>query len=167
MSGINNETPPNALKSWQVRALAKGRTPLPESTGCRPWLETSLTQDVSEPGQQALVTTRSVSASLPSTTGAALSISEAETNSNPGYKFWSHDDMKRLIELKRQGNSWKDISHHFPGRSIEALRQAYHKRRGIAEEQMRSVAFEKEDEPKEERKAFASDGRPTRNQSHS
>ncbi|EWG46959.1 hypothetical protein FVEG_07222 [Fusarium verticillioides 7600] len=149
MSGINNETPPNALKSWQVRALAKGRTPLPESPGFRPWLETSSTQDVSEPGQQALLTTRSFSASLATTPGAALSISEAETNSNPGYKFWNQDEMKRLIELKREGNSWRDISHYFPGRSIEALRQAYHKRRAIAEEQMRLVAIGKEDQPEE------------------
>ncbi|KAF5618783.1 uncharacterized protein FTJAE_12144 [Fusarium tjaetaba] len=115
MSGINNETSPNAMKSWQVRALEKGRTPLPESPGCRPWLETSSTQDVSEPGQQALVTTRSFSASLPSTPRAALSIPEAETNSYPGYKFWNQDEMKRLIELKRGGNSWRDISYHFPG----------------------------------------------------
>lgn len=79
MSGINNETPPNALKPWQVRALAKGRTPLPESPGCRPWLETSSTQDMSGSGQQALVTTESFSASIPSTPGAALSVSEAET----------------------------------------------------------------------------------------
>jgi hypothetical protein len=79
MSGINNETPPNALKSWQVRALEKGRTPLPESPGCRPWLETSSTQDVSESEKQPLATTRSFSASLPSTSGAALSMSESET----------------------------------------------------------------------------------------
>ncbi|PNP74731.1 hypothetical protein FNYG_11868 [Fusarium nygamai] len=149
MSGINNETPPNALKSWQVRFLSKGRTPLPESSGCRPWLETSSTQDVSEPGQQALVTTKSLSASLPSTPGAALSMSEAEANSNPGYKFWNQDEMKRLIELKREGNSWRDISYHFPGRSIEALKQAYHKRRAIAEEQMRPVVIEKENQPME------------------
>ncbi|KAF5723027.1 hypothetical protein FMUND_2384 [Fusarium mundagurra] len=149
MSGINNETPTNALKPWQVRALAKGRTPLPESPGCRPWLETSSIQDVSEPGQQALVTTGSFSASLPSTPGAALSMSEAETNSNPGYKFWNQDEMKRLIELKREGKSWRDISCHFLGRSIEALKQAYHKRRAIAEEQMRPVANKGEDQPME------------------
>ncbi|KAF5569290.1 hypothetical protein FPHYL_2105 [Fusarium phyllophilum] len=149
MSGINNETSPNALKPWQVRALAKGRTPLPESPGCRPWLETSSTQDVSGPRQQALVTTGSVSASLPSTPGATLSMSEAETNGNPGYKFWNQDEMKRLIELKREGKSWRDISYHFPGRSIEALKQAYHKRRAIAEEQMRPVANEKEDQQME------------------
>ncbi|KAF5983715.1 hypothetical protein FCOIX_3063 [Fusarium coicis] len=149
MSGINNETPPNALKSWQVRALENGRTPLPESPGCRPWLKISSTQDVSEPEKQPLATTRSFPASLPSTSGAALSKSESETSSNPGYKFWNQDEMKRLIELKREGNSWRDISYHFPGRSIEALRQAYHKRRAIAEEQMRPVGIEKEAQPKE------------------
>lgn len=31
-------------------------------------------------------------------------------NSNPGYKFWNQDEMKRLIELKREGKSWRDIS---------------------------------------------------------
>ncbi|KAF5694211.1 hypothetical protein FDENT_1516 [Fusarium denticulatum] len=149
MSEINNETPPNAAKPWQVRALAKVRTPLPESPGCRPWLEASSTQEVSEPGQQPLATTISLSASPSSTPGAALSMSESETNSNPGYKFWSQDEMKRLIELKREGNAWRDISYHFPGRSIEALKQAYHKRRAIAEEQMRPVAIEKEHQPKE------------------
>ncbi|KAK2695039.1 hypothetical protein QWA68_005999 [Fusarium oxysporum] len=118
MSGINNETPPNALKPWQARALAKDRTPLPESPGCRPWLET-------------------------------ISMSEAETNSNQGYKFWNQDEVKRLIELKREGKSWRDISDHFPGRSIEALKQTYHKRRSTAEEQMRPVAKEKEDQPVE------------------
>ncbi|KAF5595696.1 hypothetical protein FPCIR_4366 [Fusarium pseudocircinatum] len=118
MSGINNETPPNALKSWQVRALAKGRTPLPESPGCRPWLETSSTQDVSEPGQQPLATTISSSASPSSTPGSALFMSESEM-------------------------------YHFPGRSIEALKQAYHKRRAIAEEQMRPVAIGKEDQSME------------------
>ncbi|KAF5701265.1 hypothetical protein FGLOB1_10326 [Fusarium globosum] len=146
MSGINNETPPNALKPWQVRALAKGRTPLPESPGCRPWLETSSTQDMSGSGQQALVTTGSFSASIPSTPGAALSVSEAETKSNPGYKFWNQDEMKRLIELKREGKSWRDIGDHFPGRSVEALKQTYHKRRATAEEKMHPVAKEKEDQ---------------------
>ncbi|KAF5251607.1 hypothetical protein FANTH_3217 [Fusarium anthophilum] len=149
MSGVNNETPPNALKPWQVRALAKGRTPLPESPGCRPWLETSSTQDVSGPGQQALVTTGSFSASPPSTPEPALLVLEAEMNGNPRYKFWNQDEMKRLIDLKREGRSWRDISRHFPGRSIEALKQAYHKRRAIAEEQMRPVANDKEDQPAE------------------
>ncbi|KAF5666449.1 hypothetical protein FCIRC_10162 [Fusarium circinatum] len=149
MSGINNETPPDALKPWQVRALARGRTPLPESPGYRPWLETSSTQDVSGPGQQALVTTGSFSVSPPSTPEAALLVLEAETNSNSGYKFWNQDEMKRLIDLKREGRSWRDISCHFPGRSIEALKQAYHKRRAIAEEQMRPVANDKEDQPAE------------------
>ncbi|KAJ0122874.1 hypothetical protein HZ326_31541 [Fusarium oxysporum f. sp. albedinis] len=110
MSGINNETPPNALKPWQTRALAKDRTPLPESPGCRPWLEASSTQDASGPRQQATVITGSSFASLPSTTGEALSMSEAETNSNQGYKFWNQDEVKRLIELKREGKSWRDIS---------------------------------------------------------
>ncbi|KAI7758496.1 hypothetical protein LZL87_006887 [Fusarium oxysporum] len=149
MSGINDETPPNALKPWQARALAKGRTPLPESPGYRPWLETSSTQDASGPGQQAAVTTVSSFASLPSTTGEALSMSEAETNRNQGYKFWNQDEVKRLIELKREGKSWRDISDHFPGRSIEALKQTYHKRRSTAEEQMRPVPKEKEDQPME------------------
>ncbi|KAF4958865.1 hypothetical protein FGADI_2067 [Fusarium gaditjirri] len=149
MSGVNNETPPKALKPWQVRALAKGRTPLPESPGCRPWLETSLMQDASGPGQQATVTTGSSFSSPPSTARESLSISESETSSNQGYKFWNQDEMKRLINLKREGKSWRDISEHFPGRSIEALKQTYHKRRSTVEEQMRPVAKEKEDQPME------------------
>lgn len=31
-------------------------------------------------------------------------------NSNQGYKFWNQDEVKRLIELKREGKSWRDIS---------------------------------------------------------
>ncbi|KAF5626027.1 hypothetical protein F52700_8742 [Fusarium sp. NRRL 52700] len=142
MSGIDNETSPGALKPWQVRALANGRTPLPESPGCRPWLQDSSTQDASEPSQQAIVTTASSSSSFPSTPEAALSRSQAATDSNQSYKFWDKNEVKRLVELKREGKSWKDISEHFPARSIEALKQTYHKRRATAEEQMRPVAKE-------------------------
>ncbi|KAH7253858.1 uncharacterized protein BKA55DRAFT_538712 [Fusarium redolens] len=149
MSGINNETPPNALKPWQVRALAKGRTPLPESPGCRPWLEDSPAQEASEPGQVVVDTTASSLTSLPSSPRIALSSSQAEMNSHQGYKFWNQDEVRRLIELKREGKSWRDISEHFPERTIEAIKQTYHKRRSTAEEQMRPVIKKGEDQPME------------------
>lgn len=107
MSGINNETPPNALKPWQARALAKDRTPLPESPGCRPWLEASSTQDASGPRQQATVITGPSFASLPSTTGEALSMSEAETVSTqtPMTDYTSSPDMMVLCRTATRATS--------------------------------------------------------------
>ncbi|KAF9776522.1 hypothetical protein IL306_005274 [Fusarium sp. DS 682] len=127
MPGANIDNSSSAIKPWQQRALARGRTPLPESPGFRPWQRDSSTQEASGTRREA------ASASLLLETGTNPATSQAETISNQGYKFWTQDEVKRLIELKREVKTWREIG-------------TYHKRRAVAEEQMDTVAKKDKDQ---------------------
>ncbi|KAF4340524.1 hypothetical protein FBEOM_5562 [Fusarium beomiforme] len=132
-----------AIKPWQQKALARERTPLPEGPGFRPWLTS--TQKASETGRQAAETSSSLP-SLPLSTATNPPTAQAGMVNNQGYRFWTQDEVKRLIELKREGKSWKEICDHFPGRTVESIKQTYHKRRAAAEQQMDTAVEEEENQ---------------------
>ncbi|QPC76676.1 hypothetical protein HYE68_007428 [Fusarium pseudograminearum] len=120
------------LKPWQRRALDRGRTPLPEKPGARPWetKSTKTSQDQTSSGNTPGSAPSSgdgtnQSASQPTTTAAAYP-----------YRFWPTEEIERLIRLRRDGLSWNQIKDHFTDRSLESLKQTYHKRRAAVEAEM-------------------------------
>ncbi|KAL4726695.1 hypothetical protein ACLX1H_005583 [Fusarium chlamydosporum] len=112
-----------SLKPWQRRALEKGRTPLPEG----PRGQSGQAQAVE--GQTRTGDCQSSSVVAPTTSGAHQDFNGPLF----GYRFWDAAELEHLIRLKREGLSWVEIKTHFPGRSLESLRQTYHKRRGAVE----------------------------------
>ncbi|KAG8676372.1 hypothetical protein FPOAC2_02468 [Fusarium poae] len=122
-----------SLKSWQRRALDKGRTPLPEKPGARPSATNS-----SGTFQSQISSGNLAPASTPSTgDGTSQSAAQPTTIATPySYRFWSAGEVERLIRLRRDGLAWIQIKDHFPDRSLESLKQTYHKRRGAVEAEM-------------------------------
>ncbi|KAI6771195.1 hypothetical protein HG531_010050 [Fusarium graminearum] len=153
---ISNGSAPTdqqGLKPWHRWALDRGRTPLPEKAGARPWetKSTNTSQDQTSSGNTPGSAPSSgdgtnQSASQPTTTVAAYP-----------YRFWPTEEIERLIRLRRDGLSWNQIKvlqlaissvwqyemtnpcfpqDHFPDRSLESLKQTYHKRRAAVEAEM-------------------------------
>ncbi|KPA39197.1 hypothetical protein FLAG1_07953 [Fusarium langsethiae] len=106
----SNASPPTiqpGLKPWQRRALDRGRTPLPEQPGARLWV--------------------SKYAETPQGQNSSGNPPPAPA------PFWCASEVERLIRLRRDGLSWIQIKDHFPDRSLESIKQTYHKRRGAVE----------------------------------
>ncbi|KAF9776521.1 hypothetical protein IL306_005273 [Fusarium sp. DS 682] len=112
----SNSNTSGQLQPWQIRALQNGRTPLPESPGERPWLNPSIS---SEPTRTP---------ATESSTNTAQT-SQEPTNTTRNSRYWSDDDMRRLINMRNGGGAWATIKQAFPDRTLEALKQTYHKRR--------------------------------------
>ncbi|CEI66066.1 hypothetical protein FVEN_g4523 [Fusarium venenatum] len=132
----SNASAPNhqpCLKRWQRRALDRGRTPLPEKPGSHPWAANSAetSQDQISPGNAASASTLSTSDGTSQSASQPTSIATSYA-----YRFWSVAELERLIRLRRNGLSWIQIKNHFPDRSLESLKQTYHKRRGAVEAEM-------------------------------
>ncbi|KAH7253855.1 uncharacterized protein BKA55DRAFT_689356 [Fusarium redolens] len=135
----SSENTPDCFRPWQRRALENGRTPLPENPGERPWLNTSsdtetATSSVTVPPasftfiSQRNASTLEVQAS-PDTVGVAQN-----------YRWWTEGEKRRLIHLRNSGQTWAAISSAFPDRTLQALKQTYHKRRFAIERQMEKEA---------------------------
>ncbi|KAI1073006.1 hypothetical protein LB507_009127 [Fusarium sp. FIESC RH6] len=123
MARIKSNKPPSLIQPWQQRALDKGRTPLPEAPGERPWLR-----------------------SKPLSTPLSTQILETSKRAPASYKFWPEEEMRRLITLKKSGWTWDALTIAFPDRTREAIRQAYHKRRHAVEKKMDMEAAEAEEQ---------------------
>ncbi|KAF4467507.1 hypothetical protein FALBO_5644 [Fusarium albosuccineum] len=186
------------LASWEEKALAKGRRPLPRYPGdvppipAAPALSTQndvvpIPTDASAASEDNRGGAERVPASAPaadtstsgpsSSTAAATdaastlpasnptigvsststSTASASTTTGPGsaggavaaavatpstYRYWSIADLRRLIDLKGQGLTWTGIQVHFPDRTVESLRQTWHKRRGRVEAMIAREAAE-------------------------
>ncbi|EWG46957.1 hypothetical protein FVEG_07220 [Fusarium verticillioides 7600] len=114
----NNKSTSVQLWPWQKRALEKGRTPLPESPGERPWLNLSPDTEISVAPLTAL------------------------TNlATPNQRWWTESEMSRLIQLRNSGESWAAIAAQFPGRTLQGVKQTYRKRRFATELQMEKEAL--------------------------
>ncbi|KAG9497894.1 hypothetical protein J7337_010766 [Fusarium musae] len=114
----NNKSTSVQLWPWQKRALEKGRTPLPESPGERPWLNLSPDTEISVAPLTAL------------------------TNlATPNQRWWTESEMRRLIQLRNSGESWAAIAAQFPGRTLQGVKQTYRKRRFATELQMEKEAL--------------------------
>ncbi|KAI1069099.1 hypothetical protein LB507_006097 [Fusarium sp. FIESC RH6] len=163
------------MQPWQQRALAKGRTPLPERPGHRPWLEANQTESSgdrnevdrvsapNEPERSHPYATRSTvaansaesdgpapaptlapapaGATAPATDTATASASGATSSDQtgtitPSYVFWRGDELRRLVRMRNGGAKWSAIAEAFPERTLEALKQTYHKRRHATERLM-------------------------------
>ncbi|KAM0491658.1 hypothetical protein ACHAP8_010431 [Fusarium lateritium] len=132
----SNASAPNhqpGLKPWQRRALDCGRTPLPEKPGIHPWAANSAgtTQDQVSSGNAAPASALSTGDGTSQSASHTTTVATSHT-----YRFWSAAELERLIRLRRNGLSWIQIKDHFPDRSLESLKQTYHKRRGAVEAEM-------------------------------
>ncbi|KAF5595697.1 hypothetical protein FPCIR_4367 [Fusarium pseudocircinatum] len=128
------------MQPWYQRALAKGRTPLPDSPGARPWLPRKPTvSELEESNQQE---TRNYG-DKPSTEivvqnkEPASPTTRAATSMDQSYRFWTESDLRRLTEMRNGGAKWSAISLEFPDRTLEALKQTYHKRRYTVEQKIK------------------------------
>ncbi|RBR04192.1 uncharacterized protein FIESC28_11615 [Fusarium coffeatum] len=155
------------MQPWQEKALAKGRTPLPERPGHRPWLEASLAESSgdrnetsrgsapNEPETSHPYATRSTAAATAATTAATTTAESADRapapaaittpapasseqieTTTPSYVFWRGDELRRLVRMRNGGAKWAAIAEAFPERTLEALKQTYHKRRHATERLM-------------------------------
>ncbi|KAJ4012471.1 hypothetical protein NW752_008167 [Fusarium irregulare] len=165
------------MRPWHAKALAKGRTPLPDSPGSRPWLdpENSATaepagpekeheesnetpdQNVapgSDPAEDTTAAATASDAGAASTSVAATSAAGPPTSeataseaTSQSYTFWRGDDLRRLIEMRNGGAKWSAIADAFPDRTLEALKQTFHKRRHATERRMAEEAEENAEGP--------------------
>ncbi|RFN53024.1 hypothetical protein FIE12Z_2702 [Fusarium flagelliforme] len=62
--------------------------------------------------------------------------SEQTGTVTPSYVFWRGDDLRRLVRMRNGGAKWSAIAEAFPERTLEALKQTYHKRRHATERLM-------------------------------
>ncbi|RSM08716.1 hypothetical protein BHE90_009113 [Fusarium euwallaceae] len=88
----------NILTPWQERALQKGRTPLPEAPGARPW--------VSHP--ETLVAAPAAYFGLAPDTGSSSGVR------------WDVTDIAKLLALSQKGKKWEEIASQID-RSITAV----------------------------------------------
>ncbi|KAH7253856.1 uncharacterized protein BKA55DRAFT_538711 [Fusarium redolens] len=119
------------MRPWQERALKRGRTPLPESPGQRPWL----LQEVSE----RYSVDREISGAAQQPDQADVPVSNpapANESRDLSYRFWEESELRRLIEMRSGGAQWSAIAQAFPQRTLEALKQTYHKRRHAMEQKI-------------------------------
>ncbi|KAJ4258750.1 hypothetical protein NW762_007837 [Fusarium torreyae] len=160
-----NNTDTNAhvgrVRPWQRKALQSGRNPLPESRGDRPWLNQTPSNprpppSSSQPGQPSNASTSFASSfsgtgsfsssqgpdnhSRASGTNAGQASSSSNTIVPQTYRFWTEEEMRRLITIRNGGAGWPDIFAAFPHRTPEAIKQTYHKRRYAIERQMQQEA---------------------------
>ncbi|KAF5605728.1 hypothetical protein FPANT_1131 [Fusarium pseudoanthophilum] len=128
------------MQPWHQRALAKGRTPLPDSPGARPWLpQKPIVSELEDSNQQE----RRNDGDRPSTDIvvqnnelASTTTRAAKTSMNQSYRFWTESDLRRLTEMRNGGAKWSTIALEFPYRTHEALKQTYHKRRHTVEQRI-------------------------------
>ncbi|KAF5694210.1 hypothetical protein FDENT_1515 [Fusarium denticulatum] len=119
------------MKPWHEKALKRGRTPLPEGPGQRPWLPLQPSErrytnlEVSGASQDP----NHAEDAVP--TPAPAKVSESRSSL---YRFWEESEVRRLIEMRSGGAKWSAIAQAFPKRTLEALKQTFHKR-GHAVEQ--------------------------------
>ncbi|KLP06883.1 uncharacterized protein FFB20_01512 [Fusarium fujikuroi] len=125
------------MQHWYQRALAKGRTPLPDSSGARPWVSQEPTVSELEVSNQQ--ERRSNGDGKPSTDTAvqinepASTTTTAAAGVDQSYRFWTESDLHRFIEMRNGSAKWSAIALEFPDRTLEALKQTYHKRRHTVE----------------------------------
>ncbi|RGP71309.1 hypothetical protein FSPOR_3430 [Fusarium sporotrichioides] len=132
-SNASASTVQPGLKPWQRRALDRGRTPLPEQPGARLWVS-----KYAETPQGQTSSGNTPPAPAPSSgdgTNRRASQPTTIVAAYP-YRFWCASEVERLIRLRRDGLSWIQIKDHFPDRSLESIKQTYHKRRGAVEAEM-------------------------------
>ncbi|KAJ4258749.1 hypothetical protein NW762_007836 [Fusarium torreyae] len=124
-----------STKPWQQKALARGRTPLPENPGDQPRLASQGT--ASSSASVASGPPSSGTRSLAPISAAAQASSQAPVaTGNQSYRFWPESELRRLIEMRNGGAEWSAIFRAFPNRTPEALKQTYHKRRHAMERRM-------------------------------
>jgi hypothetical protein len=114
------------LQPWQFRALQNGRTPLPEASRERPWLDPrACSQDAGSQLQNPRSSIDVLSSSGTTNTEKASSGAEVSRNrflvyqaprtnvrskaASMTYRFWSDDDMRSLITLRNTGATWPDV----------------------------------------------------------
>ncbi|KAF4967659.1 hypothetical protein FSARC_4818 [Fusarium sarcochroum] len=144
-SGTNTNINNNAgrLRPWQRQALQNGRTPLPEAPGDRPWLQTPSNPPPSSSYASASVVSSSPgpgSGNQASASGTNAGQASSPTSAPQTYRFWTEEEMRRLITIRNGGAGWPDIFAAFPHRTPEAIKQTYHKRRYAIERQMQQEA---------------------------
>ncbi|KAF4958866.1 hypothetical protein FGADI_2068 [Fusarium gaditjirri] len=130
------------MQPWYRRALAKGRTPIPDSPGARPWLNQESPSSAFE--GQTQQGSRAKDGDKPSTNIAVQNAEPAPTTAtakatsctDQSYRFWTESDLRRLVEMRNGGAKWSAIASEFPDRTFEALKQTYHKRRHTVEQKM-------------------------------
>ncbi|KAG4253604.1 hypothetical protein FPRO03_07564 [Fusarium proliferatum] len=128
------------MQHWYQGALAKGRTPLPGSSGARPWLSQEPTVSELEVSNQQ--ERRSNGGGKPSTDTAvqinepASTTTTAAAGVDQSYRIWAESDLRRLTEMRNGSAKWSAIALELPDRTLEALKQTYHKRRHTVEQRI-------------------------------
>ncbi|KAF4500314.1 hypothetical protein FAGAP_3464 [Fusarium agapanthi] len=135
------------MQPWHRRVLAKGRTPLPDSSGARPRLTQKSAVSAVEVKNQEKSRAKG---SKPSANSAAQNNEPARTTTaavagiDQLYRLWAKSDLRRLIKMRNGGAKCSAIALEFPDRTREALKQTYHKRRHTVEQMI------EEEKPSEE-----------------
>ncbi|KAI8724192.1 hypothetical protein NCS52_00276900 [Fusarium sp. LHS14.1] len=88
----------NIIAPWQDKAMQKGRTPLPEDPGARPW--------VTHP--ETLVAAPAAYFGLAPDTGSSSGVR------------WDVTDIAKLLALREKGEKWEEIASKM-NRSISAV----------------------------------------------
>ncbi|CAJ0551276.1 Ff.00g112060.m01.CDS01 [Fusarium sp. VM40] len=117
------------MKDWQERAIREGRTPLPDYLGDKPSLATVGDLPAHPKSVQTGISFSHRSSSATVSTPAPQSL-------NQSYRFWSESDLRRLIEMRNSGMEWNAIAVEFPDRTLESIKQTFHKRRHAVEKRM-------------------------------
>ncbi|KAH6953333.1 hypothetical protein DER45DRAFT_634769 [Fusarium avenaceum] len=116
------------MKDWQKKAIREGRTPLPDFLGDKPSLAT--VGDLPAHLESAQTGTSS------SHRSSSATVSTPASSLNQSYRFWSESDIRRLIEMRNGGMEWNAIAVKFPDRTLESIKQTFHKRRHAVEKRM-------------------------------
>ncbi|EWG46958.1 hypothetical protein FVEG_07221 [Fusarium verticillioides 7600] len=100
------------MKPWHEKALKRGRTPLPEGPDQRPWSPL-------QPSERLSTNSEVLGASQdPNHAEDAYQPRLQPKPANPSYRFWEESEQA------------------FPNRTLEALKQTFHKRRHAVEQKI-------------------------------
>nr|RBR01557.1 hypothetical protein FVER53263_07221 [Fusarium verticillioides] len=118
------------MKPWHEKALKRGRTPLPEGPGQRPWSPL-------QPSERLSTNSEVLGASQdPNHAEDAYQPQLQPKPAIPSYRFWEESEVRLLIEMRSGGAKWSAIAQAFPNRTLEALKQTFHKRRHAVEQKI-------------------------------
>ncbi|KAF7551253.1 hypothetical protein G7046_g7769 [Stylonectria norvegica] len=117
------------LRPWQRKALKKGRTPLPEGPGQRPWKSNGTRSNITKSNRNESKGPKSKGTKSNGTKDdiSRNRLGELLSRQPRGshYNAWSTKDLELLCALKAENLPWKDIFLHFPQRTPDAVARAW------------------------------------------
>ncbi|EHK44712.1 uncharacterized protein TrAtP1_002829 [Trichoderma atroviride] len=132
----SDTTPERFMMAWELKAIAAGRKPLPTARRKRKLDEVESSESGDNPdsstleqdGQSAKCVGGSHSEDdKKNTTASHVAKKTKLSNAKAPRRQWSQDEIRSVVTMRRNQNSWEQIHQRFPTRTIVGIRQIFWK----------------------------------------